>query len=54
MQLEGHPQAGQHIHEAPPVMLASSSPVMPGSACTEDGGQVQEQQLRQQQHCQPC
>ena len=54
MQPEDQPQAWQHIRQPPPVMLASGSPVMPGSACTEEGSQVQEQQLRHQQHCQPC
>lgn len=49
VQLEDEPQARQHIHEAPPVMLAGGAPVVPGGACTEEGSQVQEQQLCQQQ-----
>ena len=45
MQPEDEPQARQHIHEAAPVVLASSIPVVSGGACTEEGSQVQEQQL---------
>lgn len=54
VQLEEEPQARQHIHEASPVMLASGAPVVPGGACTEEGSQVQKQQLRHQQQRQPC
>ena len=54
MQPEDQPQPRQNIREPPPVMLASGSPVVPGSACAEESSQVQEQQLRHQKHCQPC
>ena len=36
MQPEDEPQAGQQIHEPPPVKLASGDPVMPCSACAEE------------------
>lgn len=54
VQLEQQPHTGQQVHEASPVVLTSTVPVVLGSACAEETSQVQKQQLSQHESSQPC